>query len=1084
MGTMDPTDETSQSTSGSTGTGSHLPWHLIPAFDPGETDMTEYARRLEFLAGIWPAEHLSQLAPRAALQCKGSAFQKVVRIKPEQLKVNSTEGIKLLVTTLGGVWGKTVLEDKYGKFERAIYGVSQRSDESNESYVARHDVLFEDVLAQGATFNDMRAYILLRNSALSPEDKKRVIIEAQGNLKYDTVTTAIRMLGARFFHEVQGAQKNYKSKTYDVNFTQEAEEDTYMMEDQSFVFAAEAGELPEAAIEQLLNEGDEDALVVQQFEDNDGEMSAYMNTYVEARRRLTEKSKSRCFWPVRQKGFGKKGKGKGAPFRGRKPLAVRIAESDCRLCGQRGHWKAECPRRGQVSSTSSTNPRAQAANVMVSVNDELDDDEADVFVMAEMSTSLPDVSSSVQDSRGIGVKVITHDAHTCHAWPRHHDTQKTSGDGKKKFYNQVKQCITRIMRQNTPGIDRKPAETVSVAGTPSPRKSEVQMKPPFSIRDSTESSIPMTKSHVSEPGCTENKTAAEVALFATTHAMGIVDLGASQTVMGRHQVREFLDSLPTEVQRLVHERPVEMSFRFGNNNVVPCNRAMFIPVDKFWIKIAIVETRTPFLISNNVCRSLDAIIDTSRQCIFFQKLNCELPLELSGKKLFLLDFCALTNLRPPRTETAVDKQESCQIKEELIFHNQENRYKGQVSEDCDDVPPCSPVQNASVPNTTESPLQSIPGDQDPVLGAQTVEQCQLTDPTPQCHVEAQSCRSFRCHESEEEPSSARTEPAGKIDGGARQHDSSLRTSQAGSEVLRSERGCLLLQVVPAQMGRQREVRTSSTDPLPPVVDRTTRTRAWSPRHQPRKCGGTDQFCSVAQGQSQGDLQRWQVIAESGPHRLGERSGRGRVVGSSDTHRRLQGEQECQALGSTGRSTERSSDTAEGRHRTDDQSTVKEVTPDQGFMIEKCIQEYQPYILMIGKNRQPEKTDLIRDPCQDNSIFLEMMQYGHEHCWISPDGTLMGPKTPGVDLLEVYCASDSQLTHQCIRQGLKAMRFGLREGNLEYFEGRCKLYEIIFRHRPRHLWFPPNARPGVDGISSMQQDPPNLLERSWKPKLRT
>jgi hypothetical protein len=51
------------------------------------------------------------------------------------------------------------------------------------------------------------------------------------------------------------------------------------------VFAAEAGELPEAAIEQLLNEGDEDALVVQQFEDaliesvqNDGEMSAYMNT--------------------------------------------------------------------------------------------------------------------------------------------------------------------------------------------------------------------------------------------------------------------------------------------------------------------------------------------------------------------------------------------------------------------------------------------------------------------------------------------------------------------------------------------------------------------------------------------------------------------------------------------------------------------------------------------------------------------------------------------------------------------------------------------------------------------------------------
>ena len=85
---------------------SHLPWHLIPSFDPGETDLTEYSRRLEFLAGIWPQEQLSQLAPRAALQCKGSAFQKVVRIAPEKLKVPSVEGVKLLVTTLGGVWGR------------------------------------------------------------------------------------------------------------------------------------------------------------------------------------------------------------------------------------------------------------------------------------------------------------------------------------------------------------------------------------------------------------------------------------------------------------------------------------------------------------------------------------------------------------------------------------------------------------------------------------------------------------------------------------------------------------------------------------------------------------------------------------------------------------------------------------------------------------------------------------------------------------------------------------------------------------------------------------------------------------------
>ena len=123
--------------------------------------------------------------------------------------------------------------------------------------------------------------------------------------------------------------------------------------------------------------------------------------------------------------------------------------------------------------------------------------------------------------------------------------------------------------------------------------------------------------------------------------LGILDLGASQTVMGRHQLAEFMRGLPESVRSKVFEQPVEMSFRFGNNSVVPCNRAIFVPIDKFWIKIAIVESRTPFLISNNVCRNLGAVIDTNTQSIRFQRLDCELPLQLSGRKLFLLDFCDL-----------------------------------------------------------------------------------------------------------------------------------------------------------------------------------------------------------------------------------------------------------------------------------------------------------------------------------------------------------------------------------------------------------------------------------------------------------
>ena len=89
---------------------SFLPWHLIPSFKPGETDINEYTRRLEFLANIWLPDHLSQLAPRACMLCEGTAFSIVVRLDPEKLRVSSVEGVKLVVSTLGGVWGQSRLE--------------------------------------------------------------------------------------------------------------------------------------------------------------------------------------------------------------------------------------------------------------------------------------------------------------------------------------------------------------------------------------------------------------------------------------------------------------------------------------------------------------------------------------------------------------------------------------------------------------------------------------------------------------------------------------------------------------------------------------------------------------------------------------------------------------------------------------------------------------------------------------------------------------------------------------------------------------------------------------------------------------
>ena len=104
-------------------------------------------------------------------------------------------------------------------------------------------------------------------------------------------------------------------------------------------------------VDQCALDGDEDALVVQQFEEavieavqSDGEMAIFMSTYLDARKRPLEKSRSRGFWPVRGKGFGKKGKSKEMS-KGRKPLALRIAESQLSTLRSQGALEGRMPSK-------------------------------------------------------------------------------------------------------------------------------------------------------------------------------------------------------------------------------------------------------------------------------------------------------------------------------------------------------------------------------------------------------------------------------------------------------------------------------------------------------------------------------------------------------------------------------------------------------------------------------------------------------------------------------------------------------------------------------------------------------------------
>ena len=313
---------------------------LVPTFDPAVDSVEIWSSKVELLLHTWPTGKVSELATRLILGCKGTAYQKLQLHRAECL-VNEAKGIRKIVELVGGTWGQVPLEKKFELVEKALYRSSQKSDETGDSYLSRCDVVWTELISKGMTLAEVRAYIVLRGIVESGAE------DGQGELDIKRVTSAIRMLASGFFQDLA------------VDDNSEA--------DGEHTFWAVAGPdevLDDHTLETMAAEDDEDAALVMEFEDaiadtiqSNSDIAAFYTSYQEARKRLSDKVKFRGFWSVR-KGFdksGKKGKMKGRGKGGN--LASRIANSYCRICMKKGHWKNECPSRGggaPLSSASTT----------------------------------------------------------------------------------------------------------------------------------------------------------------------------------------------------------------------------------------------------------------------------------------------------------------------------------------------------------------------------------------------------------------------------------------------------------------------------------------------------------------------------------------------------------------------------------------------------------------------------------------------------------------------------------------------------------------------------------------------------------
>ena len=209
---------------------------------------------------------------------------------------------------------------------------------------------------------------------------------------------------------------------------------------------------------------------------------------------------------------------------------------------------------------------------------------------------------------------------------------------------------------------------------------------------------------------------------------------------------------------------------------------------------------------------------------------------------------------------------------------------------------------------------------------------------------------------------------------------------------------------------------------------------------------------------------------SGPLEKQAIQDRGQRVGEGDNERRNQHEQTKQ-----GSDRERSDKDQPHEHRAQPGKDREVTSPNRNSPTRAGSRDHGPGNLAVNKvvaqseikqRKSPKQPVLdegqvlllhekISNKMTEIQTGLEKLRQKHT--------VLSGPKTQKefysrpVDLLEVYCEEDSQLTHRVNQSGGVALRFTKRDGDLSTEMGINKLWTWVEAYEPEHIWVAPECR---------------------------
>ena len=524
---------------------------------------------------------------------------------------------------------------------------------------------FVELISRGTTLEEVQAYVLLRQSTLGSEDKKRILLEHGGNLKYEPVVKSFRLLGSKFFHDFNTGRTSNKTKVYDINFTEKHDGDLQASDGgvekaYSAMFDDPDPEIDHEFMEIMLSQDDSDALLVNSFEgefeeflQETPEMHEALISYIDARARLQEKKKSRGFWPVStgssSKGrgrFSRDSKGKGKGGRRKEQLLARIARSHCRKCGALGHWKAECPQNNSSSKDPNSSASANVVSVDALTTCVAEGSEDDVVYVEDGDEDT--LSDKPEPDPQVGVSCCRfHRLPTDKSFIYHNDNKNNeeSVHVAVAFVTQDRIWTSQNQHFLSQRMRRFVREHVRPPTDQSRNDSKQCHQGSLSRCDENKAHsrvFNFGRRKISDETEKICQDVLQVGEKAPTSA--ILDTGASRCIIGEKTLSRLRSELPESLLKAIRFRESRVKFRFGNNQTLTSTYQILFPLKcpkdrkRRHLAVEVVPGLTPFLFSKKAFQSLGGVLDTRSDSCILNEIDTHVHLTTNRTGLYLMNI--------------------------------------------------------------------------------------------------------------------------------------------------------------------------------------------------------------------------------------------------------------------------------------------------------------------------------------------------------------------------------------------------------------------------------------------------------------